>query len=119
MKYTSPENREIIVILDEQGNVFQTRTEIEPKDLPRPVSDSFRRTFDDGKAKFAYRTQYQFYQFDQQAGDGDRVTFKVRPNGQIMDVASVKAEQEDQAVQARFRETGPQREDARQRDRDR
>jgi hypothetical protein len=103
-KYAGPDGREILVITDEQGNVYQTRMEIDSKQLPTPVRDSFTRMFDDGKIKWAYRTQYQFYQFDQEAPGGDRVTFKVRPNGEIMDVSSVEAEQEDKAVQAKFRE---------------
>ena len=121
-KYTNPENKEVLVILDEQGNVYQTRTEIGANDLPRPIRDSFSRMFDDGKVKYAYRTQYQFYQFDQDAPGGDRVTFKVRPNGEIMDVASVEAEQEDKAVQAKFREgdkVGPVQERPRKPEQDR
>ena len=111
-KYTEPEGKEVLVITDDQGNVYQTRTEIDPKELPRPIRDAFSRMFDDGKIKWAYRTQYQFYQFDQEAPGGERVTFKVRPNGQIMDVSSVQAEQEEQAVQAKFREkVGPQQPD--------
>jgi YD repeat-containing protein len=117
-KYTGPDGKEILVITDEQGNVYQTRTEIDAKELPRPVRDAFERMFDDGKIKWAYRTQYQFYQFDQQTPDGDRVTFKVRPNGQIMDVSSVQAEEEERAVQAKYREgekVGPQKDDSRDR----
>jgi hypothetical protein len=119
-KYTGPEGKEILVITDEQGNVYQSRTEVDPKALPRPVRDSFERMFDDGKIKWAYRTQYQFYQFDQQTPDGDRMTFKVRPNGQIMDVSSVQAEQEERAVQAKFREgekVGPAQDRTRDRER--
>ena len=117
-KYTSPDGKEILVISDEQGNIYQTRTEIDAKELPRPVRDSFDRMFGDGKIKWAYRTQYQFYQFDQQTPDGDRVTFKVRPNGQIMDVSSVQAAEEERAVQAKFREgekVGPKKDDSRDR----
>jgi hypothetical protein len=118
-KYANPQGKEVLVTLDEQGNIYQTRTEIAPDDLPKPIRDSFTRMFDDGKIKWAYRTQYQFYQFDQEVPGGERVTFKVRPNGDIMDVSSVEAEQEDKAVQAKFREgekVGPAR-PARDRDR--
>ncbi len=129
-KYTGPKNKEVLVILDEQGNVFQTRTEISPDELPKPVRDSFNRMFDEGKIKWAYRTQYQYYQFDQQTPDGDRVTFKVRPNGQIMDVQSRQADRDEEAVTARFKEraggTGaregdpqPARDRERERERDR
>jgi len=103
-KYGDAKGKEVLVILDQQGNVYQTRTEIASGELPKPIRDSFSRMFDDGKIKWAYRTQYQFYQFEQEAPGGERVTFKVRPNGEIMDVSSVEAEQEDKAVQARFRE---------------
>jgi hypothetical protein len=121
-KYAGPEGKELLVITDEQGNIYQTRTEIAPDDLPRPIRDTVSRMFDDGKIKWAYRTQYQFYQFDQQTPQGERVTFKVRPNGQIMDVSSVQAEEEERAVQAKFREgekVGPQQDRSRDRDRDR
>ena len=117
-KYTGPDGKEILVISDEQGNIYQTRTEIDAKELPRPVRESFDRMFGDGKIKWAYRTQYQFYQFDQQTPDGDRVTFKVRPNGQIMDVSSVQAEEEERAVQAKYRageKVGPQKNGSRDR----
>jgi hypothetical protein len=122
-KYADPDNKEILIILDEQGNIYATRTEIDAGELPRPIRDSFTRMFDDGKMKYAYRTQFQFYQFDQEAPGGERVTFKVRPNGQIMDVSSVQAEEEDRAVQAKFREgekVGPAKDSKSEReDRDR
>ncbi len=103
-KYADPKGKEVLVILDDQGNIFQTRTEIEPDALTKAIRDSFNQTFDQNKMQYAYRTQYQYYQFDQQTPDGDRMTFKVRPNGEIMSVQSVKADQEEQAVTARFRE---------------
>jgi hypothetical protein len=120
-KYEAPKGGEILVILDERGNIYQTRTEIDRGELPPPIRENFRTMFDEGKVKYTYRTQYQYYQFDQQTPQGDRLTFRVRPNGSIMDVQNVEAAREDEAVQARFREgergteTGPQR----PRDRDR
>ena len=113
-KYAGPQGKELLVNLDEQGNIYQTRTELAQDELPRPVRDAFARMFDSGKIKWAYRTQAHFYQFNQQTAGGETITFKVRPNGEIIDVSTAQADAEDQAAQAKFREeakVGPQQDD--------
>jgi hypothetical protein len=123
---------EVLVIIDEQGNIYQTRTEIPRDQVPEPIMQAFSRMFDPNQLQYAYRTQYQFYQFQQPGPGGEQVTFRVRPNGAIMDVRGLEAEvaREDEAVTARYREgargrrgddrmVGPQQRDDRDRDRDR
>ena len=96
--------------IDEQGNVYQTRTEIDRGELAPPVRQAFERMFDVDNIKWTYRTQYQFYEFQQDTPQGP-VTFRVRPTGTIMSVQAPEAERDDEAVTARFKEGERQRND--------
>lgn len=109
---------EILVITDEAGNIYQTRTEIPRGELPAPVRDSFTRMFDERQLRYAYRTRYEFFTFQQEGPGGEPVTFRVRPNGAIMDVRGLEADaaREDEAVTAQFREGEQPRNDRSQRD---
>lgn len=108
------DGRNQLVFLDENDNVYATRTEIDRKDLPGAVTDTLERMFDTGKIRRAFRGDVQYTQWTTSNAAGQTVTFKVRPNGDIMEVRSAAAEQEEEAVTAAAK-VGPEQRNNRDR----
>ena len=94
-----------LVILDPNDNVIATREEIDRKDLPKPVSDAIEKMFDTGKIRRAFRGEMQYAQWTTQNASGQPVTFKVRPNGDIMEIRSAQADRDDEAVTASHKDS--------------
>jgi hypothetical protein len=98
--FVDDQNHNQLVFLDEKDNVFAVRTEINRNDLPKPVTDAIDKLFDTGKIRQAFRGQVEYVQWTQTNAAGQAVTFKVRPNGDIMEVKSAAADRDDEAVTA-------------------
>lgn len=105
-KYVKPDGKEYLVTLNEAGYAYSMRDELDTRDIPQPIRDSFDRMFDTSKVKWAYRSRDEYSQFQQKTESGDLVTFKVRPDGTIMDVRNAQVNpQEERAVTASHRES--------------
>jgi uncharacterized membrane protein YkoI len=78
-------------IADADGNIYQQRQQLGADKLPAPVRDTIERMFSAANIKNAYRTTYEYYQFNTQSTGGDAVTIQVRPNGDILSVANREA----------------------------
>jgi hypothetical protein len=90
-------------VLNPTGQVYGMREELKIEDLPDPVQKAIQATFSAQPTK-AYRGEYQYYQFNQQTQTGEPVAVKMRTNGDILEVTNTKAEQEEQAMQAKHKE---------------
>jgi hypothetical protein len=85
-KYVKADGKEFLVTLNDAGDIYSTRDEVDMRDIPQPIRDSFDKMFDANKVKWVYRTRDEYSQFQQKTESGDLVTFRVRPDGTIMDV---------------------------------
>ncbi len=99
--YADLKNGEMIV--NDQGQVYSFREEIDPKDLPEPVQKSIAATFSAQPTK-AYRGEYEYYQFNQQSQTGEPIVVKMRPNGDILEVRNDKARADEEALQAKSKQ---------------
>jgi hypothetical protein len=90
-------------IVNPGGQVYGFREEIKLDDLPEPVEAAVKNTFSAQPTK-AYRGEYEYYQFNQQTQTGEPIMVKMRPNGDVLEVTNVKAQQEEQAMQAKHKE---------------
>jgi len=92
-------------IVNPSGQVYGFREEIKLDDLPDPVEAAVKSTFS-GQPTKAYRGEYEYYQFNQQTQTGEPIVVKMRPNGDILEVTNTKAQQEEQALQAKHKSKG-------------
>jgi hypothetical protein len=96
------EDGKVDVVANENGTVYSQREHLDRDKLPAPVKESIDRMFANANIRKAYRTTYDYYQFNTQSTGGDQVTIRVRPNGDIMSVANREVI-EDEAKPARAR----------------
>jgi hypothetical protein len=92
------------VTLNKDGQVLQTREDVQGKDLPLPVRQAVDQLVKSSSR--AQRVEEEYFQFTQQSGTGNQVVVKMRPDGNIIDVVNQQAEQEDQAVTAKHKQGG-------------
>ncbi len=86
-------------IVTPQGQIFSYREEIKREELPQGVAAAVEAMFGDKATRF-YRGEDEFFTFDQTSPAGDKVSVKMRPNGDILGVTNETAHQEAQAVTA-------------------
>lgn len=103
---TSKDGEPGLITVNNAGQVYMKRWEIKDADIPEPVIKTVKDTFGDVKIGKAYRSDFEYYQFDSQTSGGDKVVVRVRPNGDIMSVTNAKAAAEDEAVTAKSKQTG-------------
>src|SRR5262249_5753406 len=105
-KYTKSDGKEFLVTLNDDGDVYSTREEVDMRDIPRAIQDSFDKMFDTSKVKWVYKARDEYSQFQQKTDTGEMVTFRVRPDGTILDVRNEQVNAADEkAVTATHRET--------------
>jgi hypothetical protein len=93
--------------LNDQGQVYSKRWEIKESDIPEPVTKTLDEMFDKNNIKInkAYRSDFEYYQFDSTTSGGDKVVVRVRPNGDIMSVTNAKASAEEEAITAKSKQS--------------
>jgi hypothetical protein len=106
VEVTDKDGQPAIITLNKDGQVYMKRWEIKDADIPEPVAKTIKDTFGDVKIDKAYRSDFEYYQFDSQTSGGDKVVVRIRPNGDIMSVTNAKAAAEDEAVTAKSKQTG-------------
>ena len=97
--YKSPEDDDFFIVdmkqkdgrdgritLSNVGRILSEREEIDVNEIPKPVLDGMDQMFDRTKIARAYRYEYEYYQFDKVSSSGDRVSVKIRPNGDVLSV---------------------------------
>jgi uncharacterized membrane protein YkoI len=99
------EDGKVDVVANEAGSVYTQREHLDRDKLPAPVKDQIDKMFAGANIKNAYRTTYEYYQFNTQSTGGEAVTIRVRPNGDILSVANREVI-EDEAKPARARIEG-------------
>ncbi|HTL30671.1 MAG TPA: hypothetical protein VL282_15675, partial [Tepidisphaeraceae bacterium] len=94
------------ITLNDEGQVYSKRWEIKESDIPEPVTKSIEDTFGKDKVKVskAYRSDFEYYQFDSTTSGGDKVVVRIRPNGDIMSITNSKANEEEEAVTAKAKQ---------------
>jgi hypothetical protein len=103
---TSKDGEPGVISVNNAGQVYMKRWEIKEADIPEPVTKTVKDMFGDVKVSKAYRSDFEYYQFDSQTSAGDKVVVRVRPNGDIMSVVNAKANQDEEniAVQAKSKQ---------------
>jgi hypothetical protein len=90
------------IVVNNNGEVFSMRQEISKDEVPAPVMRSIESLFARDNIRTVWRSQSDYYQFDETTSTGEKVTVKMRPNGDILRVVTPSAEEE--AITARHRE---------------
>ena len=90
------------VTLNEEGRILRIREDMMGVDMPLPV----RVTTDQlvKAASRAQRVEEEYLQFTQQSETGNQVVVKMRPDGDILDVVNIQAQQEEQAQTAKHKQ---------------
>jgi hypothetical protein len=103
---TTKDGEPAIIRLNNDGQVYMKRWEIKNEDIPEPALKTLDEMFDKSKLKVtkAYRSDFEYYQFDSQTSAGDQVVVRLRPNGDIMSVTNAKAAAEEEAVTAKAKQ---------------
>jgi len=109
VEVTDKNGEPAIITLNNAGQVYLKRWEIKEADIPEPVTKTIKDTFGDVKVDKAFRSDFEYYQFDSQTSGGDKVVVRVRPNGDIMSITNAKAAAEDEAVTAKSKQSGSQK----------
>ena len=96
------------ITVNNTGRILSEMEEIDRNDIPKPVSEAIDRLFSGEKVQRAYREETEYYQFQENTSGGDRVTIKIRPNGDVLSIHNPAAQQDDRdaAQTARSRESG-------------
>jgi hypothetical protein len=102
---TSKEGKNQRLTLSNDNKVLGRRDEVARDDLPKPVTDAIDRMFNGEKIKSVYRDDFQFYEIDQKDAAGDAITIRIRPNGEILNIQNVAADEEEKAQTAKHKET--------------
>ena len=63
------------------------------------------RLFNGEKIRNVYRDDLQFYEVDQTDAAGDQISIRVKPNGDVLNVRNVKAQEEENAQTAKHKES--------------
>jgi hypothetical protein len=82
------------VIVNQQGQVYSLREPIQGEEFPEPIAASIKRIFTAPIDKI-WRSEVEYYQFNQQSQSGQPIVVRMRPNGDILGVQNVEAVQED------------------------
>jgi hypothetical protein len=93
------------IVVNNNGRLLTEAEEIDRNDLPKPIADAISNAFGNDKIKNIYREELEYYQFQQKTGGGDEVTVKIRPNGDVLSISNPRAVQDEQAQQARHKES--------------
>jgi len=99
-RYVLADGKDYVISLDNNGTVLSSRTQVDQNDIPGPIRDAFTRMFDPSKVSAVYRSRGEFVQFQQKTDLGDVVTFRIRPDGTVMDVRSTQLLDEERATMA-------------------
>jgi hypothetical protein len=91
------------LIVNKGGQVLSLRQPIQKDDLPEPVVNSIKQIFQ-AEVEKVWRSEDEYYQFDEQSQVGKPVVVKMRPNGDILEVRNDAARQEEQALQAKAKQ---------------
>jgi hypothetical protein len=91
------------LIVNKGGQVLSLRQPIQKDDLPEPVVNSIKQIFQ-AEIQKTWRTEDEYYQFDEKSQVGQPVVVKMRPNGDILEVRNDAARQEEQALQAKSKQ---------------
>jgi len=104
---TSKDGEPGMISVNNDGQIYMKRWEIKDTDIPEPVLKTVDDMFDKSKVKVskAYRSDFEYYQFDSTTSAGDAVVVRLRPNGDIMSVTNAKAAADDEAVTAKAKQT--------------
>lgn len=87
-----------ILTMNDAGTVFSSRTDMTLDQLPAPIRASFGKMFDSNKVVAIHRVRSEYVQFQQKTENGDVVTFRVRPDGSIIDVRTTDLTDDEKAV---------------------
>jgi hypothetical protein len=93
------------VILNEQGQIYSLREPIANEDLPEPIAASVKDMFTAPIDKL-WRSEQEYYQFNETTQRKTPIVVKMRPNGDIMEVRNMEAIQAEQAQQAKSKQKG-------------
>lgn len=91
------------LIVNKGGQVLSLRQPIQNDDLPEPVVNSIKQIFQ-AEIQKLWRSEDEYYQFDEQSQIGQPVVVKMRPNGDILEVRNDAARAEEQALQAKAKQ---------------
>jgi len=69
--------------------------------LPDAVKETIHEIFATDRIVGIYRRRYDYYQFNQPAPGDDVLTMKVGVDGQVLDISSAKAKEENDASEQR------------------
>jgi YD repeat-containing protein len=107
LRYTRPDGHEFAIIGNEEGAVISTKSQVDIRDIPRGIRESFSQTFDPDRVASVWHGRTQYYQFQQRAGYGEMATLRVRPDGSVIDVRSTDMLEEERSVLSRQRDPFP------------
>jgi len=102
---TSKEGKNERLVLSSDNKVLGRRDEVTRDDLPKPVTEALDRLFNGEKIKSVYRDDFQYYEIEQKDAAGDAITIRVRPNGDVLNIQNIKADEEEKAQTAKHKET--------------
>jgi hypothetical protein len=119
VEYATPDGEKSQIVLNKDGRVYLEITEFSQDKLPRAVRATLDDLFKDAKIGDVARANMNYYQFERSVGD-DTLTLKIRPNGDVLQVVSEQAEDDERAVTASERQRqGNGNREGREKDRDR
>jgi hypothetical protein len=103
---TSKDGEPGLISVNNEGQIYMKRWEIKDADIPEPITKTINDMFDQSKVKVtkAYRSDFEYYQFDSTTSAGDKVVVRLRPNGDIMSVTNAKAAADEEAVTAKSKQ---------------
>jgi hypothetical protein len=85
------------VAVSSTGQLYSLREMIPNTEMPKPVSDSVNAIFKADKINKVYRTESEYYSFNETTPGGEQVVIRMRTNG---DVAKVITPTQDQEMAA-------------------
>jgi hypothetical protein len=112
------------VVFTQEGHLYLRSQQIPVDQLPEPARETVQQTFGDRvKIQRAARSEHEVYQFAQATAGDDMLVFRVRADGDVIDVRPLTPEEDQRRDEARIRTAGeaipqPQQEEGRKRNRD-
>jgi hypothetical protein len=92
------------VAVSKTGQLYSVREMIPNTEMPKPVGDAVNAMFKSDKINKVYRTEWEYYQFQETTPGGEPVTISMRTNGDVLKVITPTQDQE-MAAQASHKET--------------
>ncbi|HEX8520602.1 MAG TPA: hypothetical protein VF669_00015 [Tepidisphaeraceae bacterium] len=82
------------VAVSSTGQLFSVREMIPNNEMPKPVSDAVSSMFKADKINKVYRTEWEYYQFNESLPGGEQAVIRMRTNGDVLKVITPSADQE-------------------------